>query len=108
MPNPHAKARTSPRFPEGYHDVTLRVPPETRQGLNDMAAAYCFKDRNEFVTFLVQTWRDGCVAIMDKNTKELLVGAAEEKVLTQAKRVARQETWFTLYEEGFRSTPYDR
>jgi hypothetical protein len=105
--DPRAKARTSPRFPDGFRDVTLRVPEETREGLNKMTAAYGFKDRNEFVSFLVKMWSEGVVAVMDKGSKELLVGAAEDKILTLAKRAARSETNYVLWQLGFKATPYE-
>ena len=94
-------------YPDGYHDVVIRVSPETRSRLNQMAAEYGFRDRNEFIAMLCKRWADGCLLLLDKTTKETLTGAAQEQMLKIAKRVARQETNYVLYELGFKATPYE-
>jgi hypothetical protein len=45
--------------------------------------------------------------VLDRVTKECLVSAAEDRMLTKAKRAARDETHLVLFEEGYRATPFD-
>jgi hypothetical protein len=46
--------------------------------------------------------------IVNEAAKESLVGAAEERILKLVERKARQTVYQVLWEEGYRSDPYER
>ena len=64
------------------------------------------------ISKLMETWarahHEGRLIVLDRVTKEALVGAAEEKMLVKAAKAGRTASFLALYEEGYRPDPYDR
>jgi len=87
--------------------LTTNVRPETRGRITSAMAEFGFSDRGEFFDMLFLAYSEGRLAVLDRVTKECLVSAAEDRVLTKAKRAARDETHLVLFEEGYRATPFD-
>ena len=82
-----------------------RVDPGACTTFDAWSRGLGFTGRREAFLFLTRAMRDGRLAVMDKLTKELLVGDAREYVLRQARAESRHETRKVLYEEGFISDP---
>ena len=55
--------------------------------------------------FLVRAMGDQRLMVMDKATKNILVGAAKEETLLEARLTARREARNVLWEEGFIADP---
>jgi hypothetical protein len=55
--------------------------------------------------FLVRAMGDNRLMVMDKVTKNVLVGAAKEETLLEARLAARREARNVLWEEGFIADP---
>ena len=64
-----------------------------------------FKTRRPTFYFLVRAMQDNRLLVMDRPTREVLVGAAKDETLLQARLAARKEARNVLYEEGFISDP---
>lgn len=64
-----------------------------------------FAGRKDALLFLARAMRDGRLLVMDKLTKEILVGDARDNTLLAARAAARHEAKIVLYEEGFISDP---
>ena len=82
------------------------LPQDTKRALTKTAHSYGYTRLSDFLKFLATAFEDERVLVLDRLTKELLVGAAEEIVLSKARKAAREEALYTLYEEGYRATPY--
>lgn len=78
-----------------------------RKAFEAMARDFGIAKTKDFINYLTKCHQDGLLVVLNASAKECLVAAAEEKVLRIAKRAAREETHFVLYEEGFRTTPYE-
>ncbi len=66
------------------------------------------RDRASVVMFIAKAYEDGRLIVLDKVTKECLVSAAEERILKLAKKTAREEVLYQLWNEGYRTDPYER
>jgi hypothetical protein len=64
-----------------------------------------FKSHGAAFYYLVRAIQDDRLHVWDKATKDILVGAAKEETLLQARMAARQEAKIVLWEEGFISDP---
>jgi hypothetical protein len=95
------------RYPETPKTVVFKLDAETKATLNQMVLDYGMPDRLALLKYLCQAYSNGLLMVVDKATKECLVGAADERMLKMAKRAARDETRWVLYSEGYRATPYD-
>ncbi len=73
-----------------------------------MMAEFGFTDRGPFLDMLMAAYADGRLLVLDAPTKAALVGDAEEKMLTKARRAARETVYLVLFEEGYRAHPYDQ
>jgi hypothetical protein len=91
--------------PGGRSIISLSV--EERKALDAMAKDFGFLVIKDFIRYLTICHRDGLLVVMNKTGRECLVGAAEETMLRKAVRAAREETLFQLYNEGFRTSPYE-
>ena len=87
--------------------LTAHVQTATRGRLTSAMAEFGFSDRGEFFDMLFLAYSEGRLAVLDRVTKECLVSAAEDRMLTKAARAARDETHMVLFEEGYRATPFD-
>jgi hypothetical protein len=64
-----------------------------------------FKGRKAGFYYLAVAMSENRLLIFDKLTKDILVGAAKDETLLEARMTARQEAKVVLYEEGFISDP---
>jgi hypothetical protein len=85
--------------------VIPNVEPESMRIFDLWAAKRGFKTRRPAFYYLTQAMKEGSLLVMDKPVKEILVGAAKEETLLQARLAARKEARNVLYEEGFISDP---
>ena len=76
--------------------------------LDAMVADFGAGSRVGLIRHLVTSHHKGLVMIVNEAAKESLVGAAEERILKLVERKARQTVYHCLWEEGYRSDPYER
>ena len=60
-----------------------------------------FRSRKAALMFLCHAMYDKRLFVMDRGTKEILVGAARDDTMAEARRIAREEARIVLWEEGF-------
>ncbi len=87
--------------------ITVDISPECFSEVDKMVAEYGVCGRNSLIEMLMEAHADGRLLVLDAATKALLAGAAEEKMLTKARRAARETTYLVLFEEGYRAHPYE-
>jgi hypothetical protein len=91
-----------------YENSTLvinRVGAGAIRTFDAWLAQMGFQGRKDAFLFLMRAVRDNRLLVMDKLTREILVGDAREDTLLQARAAARHEARIVLYEEGFISDP---
>lgn len=81
------------------------LDPRAVRAFDAWAEGHGFHARNAAFTYITRAMANNRIAVMDKLTKALLVGEAEENLLVQARWAARNEARMVLWEEGFISDP---
>lgn len=86
----------------------IQLPKDLAGQLDAMVADFGAGSRVGLIRHLVTSHHKGLVMIVNEAAKESLVGAAEERILKLVERKARQTVYQVLWEEGYRSDPYER
>lgn len=86
----------------------IQLPKDLAGQLDAMVADFGAGSRVGLIRHLVTSHHKGLVMIVNEAAKESLVGAAEERILKLVERKARQTVYHCLWEEGYRSDPYER
>ena len=87
--------------------INFYFTDEEKAALDRMVADLGMPGRRAVITFLIHAHMNGVLMVMNKAAKESLMGAAEEKMLAKAQKIARETAQYVLWEEGYRADPYD-
>jgi hypothetical protein len=64
-----------------------------------------YSSRRAAFVYLAKAMSGDRLLVLDRPTKEILVGAAKGETLVEARRAAREEARIVLWEEGFIADP---
>lgn len=101
-------SRPKPTSPARVHRVQFDVDHPTYLTLSEMVLHYGCSSRQALVQMLAMAWREGRMPILDKTSRDVLVGASREEVMREARRAARAEVNLRMYELGFISDPHEK
>jgi hypothetical protein len=87
-------------------DLVIRgVKPEAIASFDRWSTQMGFKGRLEAFLFVVRAMAGNRLAIMDRLTKDTLIGAATEATMNEVRSVTRHEVDVRLWELGFIDDP---
>lgn len=88
--------------------ISFNSKPITRSYLNEAMADMGISLPGHLLDVLMLAYHEGRLLLLDRPTKEAIVGAAEAKMQAKAEKAARAMTYLVLFEEGYRADPYER
>ena len=92
-------------YRQGCRRELQNVKPEAIAAFDAWSGRMGFSKRRDAFLYLTRAMAGGRVAVMDKLTRDILVGAAKEEVMREVRPVAQQEAKIVLWELGFIEDP---